>query len=277
MSAATPTAGWPGDDPAAMPDRRPGLPLRHYAELIRFKVGCELRAEAERTYVGFLWWVVDPVVSLFVYYLVFAVLFERGGPEFVPFLFVGLLTFRWLNTCVAHGATSIAQETGLMQQVYLPKVVFPIVSVWVDTVKFACAFVLLLLFLWGMGYQATPAWFALPLILGVQLALICGLAFLCAAWTPFLPDLDVVLSHVFRMLFFVSGVFYAIESVPEAYRPWLRLNPMATLIEAYRAVLLEGQLPAAFPLLANAGLAVALIAVGAAMIRNFDRVYPKIH
>ncbi len=257
-------------------ERFPGMPLGHYAQLIRFKVSSELRSEAERTYVGFLWWLVDPIVSMLVYYLVFAVLFERGGPGFVPFLFIGLLTFRWLNTCVCHGAVSIAQETRLMQQVYLPKLLFPIVSVLVDTVKFACAFVLLLGFLLLLGHLPELAWSTLPLVLLVEFLLILGLSFVFAAMTPFFPDLDVMLSHLFRMLFFVSGVFYSIDSIPSEYQFALRLNPMATLIEAYRDVLLEGRLPEWPALVATTGLALGLLLVGAGMIRTFDRVYPKI-
>ncbi len=254
----------------------PGMPLRHYLQLVRFKVVTELRSEAERTYVGFLWWIIDPIVSMAVYYLVFAVLFERGGPDFVPFLFIGLLTFRWLNTCVCHGATSILQESGLMQQVYLPKVLFPIVSVLVDTVKFACAFVLLLALLVGLGYPVGAAWCALPVVLIVEFALILGAACLLSAAMPFLPDLEVMLSHLFRMLFFVSGVFYAIDSIPVEYRFYMRLNPMATLIEMYRAILLHGSWPAWEALAWRRGASLVLFGTGYAVIRRFDRQYPKL-
>ena len=276
MSAATPSEPLVPLDSTGEGATPNATPWRRYAQLVCFKVASELRSEAERTYAGFLWWIVDPVVSMFVYYLVFAVLFERGGPDFVPFLFIGLLTFRWLNTCVCHGAASIVQETGLMQQVYLPKLLFPLVSVLVDTVKFAFAFVLLLGFLGWLGHMPDATWVALPVVLGVEFLLILGLAFVFAAVTPFLPDLEVMLSHVFRMLFFVSGVFFAIDSVPAEYRLALRMNPIATLIEAYRDFLLHGAMPHWPTLLAGAGVALALMAVGAMMIRNFDRVYPKI-
>lgn len=253
----------------------PGMPLRHYRQLVRFKVATELRAEAERTYVGFLWWIVDPIVSMAVYYLVFAVLFHRGGPDFVPFLFTGLLCFRWLNTAVCHGARSILQETGLMQQVYLPKVLFPIVSVLVDTTKFLCAFALLVGYLAISGHPATLAWAALPAVLVVEFLLILGIACVLSAATPFLPDLEVILGHLFRMLFFVSGVFYAIDSIPEKYRFAMRLNPMASLIEAYRAILLHGAWPRFQALAWIAGLALVLLLGGWGVIRRFDRQYPK--
>jgi lipopolysaccharide transport system permease protein len=254
----------------------PQLSLGHYSQLVRFKVATELRSEVERTYIGFAWWIIDPIVSMGVYYLVFAVLFQRGGPDFVPFLFTGLLTFRWLNTAICHGAVSIMQENGLMQQVYLPKVIFPIVTILVDTVKFLVAFVLLLGLLVVSGHPPTVAWAALPLLMGVQFLLILGTSCVLAAAMPFLPDLDVVLGHVFRMLFFVSGVFYAIASVPVKYHFYLRLNPIASLIEAYRAVLLEGRIPAWEPVALIASASLVALTAGVALIGRFDRQYPKL-
>lgn len=163
-----------------------------------------------------------------------------------------------------------------MQQVYLPKMVFPFVSVLVDTVKFVCAFSLLLAALVLFEYPVGIAWVALPLVLGVQLLLILGASCLLAAAVPFLPDLEVMLSHVFRMLFFVSGVFYAIDSVPVEYRFYLRLNPIASLIEAYRGILLAGELPAWEPLAWISIASVVAWCAGYAAIRRYDCQYPKL-
>ncbi len=116
----------------------------------------------------------------------------------------------------------------------------------------------------------------LPLVLLVELVLILGTACLLAAAMPFLPDLEVVLGHLFRMLFFVSGVFYSIDSIPEEYRFYMRLNPMGSLIESYRMILLEDRIPGWEPLAIIAGVSCVALAVGFAIIRRFDRQYPRL-
>ncbi len=260
---------------AAIPDRAQNR-RSHYVNLVLYKVYAELRAESARTYVGFLWWIVDPVLSMAVYYGVFALLLDRGGAGFVPFLFVGLVTFRWLNMAIAHGATAIRENGNLMRQVYLPGIVFPAVAVLTDTVKFAVVFGLLLGFLWLSGYPVAIPYLALPVLLGVELLLIAAVASMLASVMPFVPDLEIILSNSFRILFFVSGIFFSISSVPEPYQLYLRLNPIASLIEAFRAVLLENQWPAWTPVLWIAALSVAGIALGARQIARYDRVYPKL-
>lgn len=262
---------------SAPPRASPAVPsARHCADLIAYKVYAELRAEAARTYVGFVWWILEPVISLGVYYAVFAWFMSRGGPDFVAFLFVGIVSFRWLAASISHGARSILQEGGLMQRVYLPKVVFPTVSVLTDAVKFLFVLAALLAFLRASGHPAGGAWAALPALLAVQFLLILALAYALAAVVPLLPDLQIVLDHAIRLAFFLSGIFYPIASVPEPYRFLLRLNPIAVLIEAQRAVLLENRLPDWGPVLAIAAASLAGVGIGVAQLRHFDRSYPKL-
>jgi lipopolysaccharide transport system permease protein len=245
-------------------------------ELVGFQVYADLRSESERTYVGFLWWVIDPIVSMAVYYLVFKVIFQRGEPGFVAFLFVGLVTWRWMTATVSRGSKSILQGASLMNQVYLPKIILPTVSILSDTVKFGIVFMLLLGFLGITGHAPSEAYLVLPVLLVTEFLLIIALTLLFAAVVPFLPDIQMTLDHVFRLLFFLSGVFYSIARIPEQLQPWMRINPMATLIEGYRAVLLEAQLPQWGPLLAVALVSLAGVLLGAALIARNDRVYPKL-
>ncbi|MDP8219081.1 MAG: hypothetical protein P9M03_10185 [Candidatus Theseobacter exili] len=94
-------------------------------QLTMYKAYAELQAESERTYAGFVWWILDPIFTLTVYYLVFQGVVSRGSENFVIFLCVGIVTWRWMQNTVMQSSTSILAGGGLMQQVYLPKIVFP--------------------------------------------------------------------------------------------------------------------------------------------------------
>ena len=200
-------------------------------------------------------------------FVVFGVVLERGGPDYVPFLFTGLVPWRWFTSSLPHAGNSLVQGRGLMQQVYLPKVILPTVTILTDTVKFAFVFVVLLVFLRVYGCPLELSYLALPVVVLVQLLLVAAGSYLVAALVPFFQDLTFVVDYVLRLLFFVSGIFWSIDAVEnEQYRYYLRLNPVASLLDAYRGILLAGEWPPAEPLLwiglaSLGGIAICGIAV----------------
>jgi len=249
--------------------------LSRYGSLILYKTYAELRAESERTYVGFLWWFVDPIVMMLVYYMVFTVILKTRSQDFLAFLFIGILSWRWFSTSIMHGANSILSARGLMQQVYLPKVIFPIVAVLTDTVKFLIVLTVLLVVLPFFGFPLAIAHLALIPVVVAQFLLVTGCATFAAAVVPLLPDLRMVLQNGLRMVFFLSGIFYDINVFPEEIRRFLYLNPMAVLIKMYRGIILEGTAPSflAIGAIIAAGVTVGLI--GYWVTRRLDFLYPK--
>jgi lipopolysaccharide transport system permease protein len=249
----------------------------HYLDLVGYKTYADLRAEASRTYVNYLWWVVDPLLALVIYYLVFEVLFERGGPNFVYVLMIGIVFWRWYAEAIAHGANTIMNNKGLMGQVDVPKWIFPVVCLLTDTTKFAFVFLLLMLFLLASGGAIGPALLAIPLMLLIQLLLIAGLSSLAAALVPFLPDLRYVVSTLLLLQMFLSGVFYQADTIPEQYQGLFFMNPMARLLNEYRVVLIEGRWPDMAGLAYVALLGLALVVLSIWLINRLDKTYPRLN
>lgn len=248
---------------------------RHF-ELILYKTYADLRVEAERTYIGFLWWVLDPIVSMCVYYLAFGVLFNIKTEDYVPFLFTGLVPWRWHLSSMGHAGNSLISGHNLMQQVHLPKIIFPIVTLLTDLVKFAFVFVILLAFLWIYGRPVGLSYLALPFLLFVHILFIAATSIVLASIVPFAADLRLLVDYLMRLLFFLSGIFWSIERVPEAYHSYVRLNPFFSIIEAYRDILLKNEWPAWSTLLVIAAVSVTGILVGVRVIAKNDRNYPRL-
>jgi lipopolysaccharide transport system permease protein len=146
-----------------------------------------------------------------------------------------------------------------------------------DATKFLVAFVLLLVFLWIFGLAPGGSYAALPLTLALNFLLIVGLIYPIAAVMPFVPDLYVIVENLLRVLFFVSGVFFEIESlaISDKVKAVLAHNPLAAAIGAHRAILLEHRWPEWSALVA-VGLpgAIGLVA-GLIVMARYDRVYPR--
>jgi lipopolysaccharide transport system permease protein len=250
--------------------------LQQYWDFLVFKTYADLRSEVDRTYIGYLWWVLEPVLYMLIFYLVFHVLLDRGTQNYVAFLLIGLTTWRWFQTGVMMASNTIISAKGIINQVYVPKVALPMVAVAINSFKFFVIFLILLVFLWVSGY--TPGWqyLWLPVLLFLQLSFVIGCSFILAAITPFLPDMKVILDNLLRGMFFISGIFFEIKSVDEPYQSYLMLNPMASLIDQYRQVLVGGLAPDFDLLLLVAVISVVFIVIGLFLLLRFDRVYPRL-
>jgi lipopolysaccharide transport system permease protein len=215
----------------------------HLVELILFSTYAELRAERARSYLGVLWWIIEPAMNMAVYYLVFAVVLKSGGPDYVPFLLIGLTLWQWFKSCVSHGGYAIWQQLPLVRQVKVPVQVFPSVQVLADSVKFVFILALLLVILWGYGYAPTWSYLALVPVLLVELVFAAGVAYFVSAAIPFLPDLRFVIEQVLQVTMFLSGVVFALDVVPQPWRGVFMLNPIAVLVDAGRGILMHGAWP----------------------------------
>jgi lipopolysaccharide transport system permease protein len=241
-----------------------------------YRALAELRAEAARAYLGFLWWIVEPILYMAAFYIVFGLVFQRGGEDFVPFLLCGLVVWKWFGSTVTSSSNAIPSNAGLIQQVYLPKYLLPAIVVVINTVKFLVVLGLLLTFLVLYGYMPGATWLALPVLVGIQLLLVIGVSGLVSAVIPFLPDLRLMLENIMMLLFFLSGIFFDIDASPQALKPLLWANPLAVLIDSYRSILLDGVWPDMQAL--GIVLFVSLISIGLAgyVLSRFDGTYPKV-
>lgn len=247
-----------------------------YSELILYKTYADLRAETERTYLGFLWWVFEPIMYMSVFYVFFGILLAQKTTNFVPFLLVGLTAWQWLKSCLSHGSETILGGYGLMQQVYLPKVIFPIILILTDTVKFIFIFVLLIIFLWLYGFSINITYLALPILLIVQLLFTTALTLILAAIVPFLPDLRFVVENVLLAVFFMSGIIVDANAIPEAYRVYYYMNPIVSIVESYRHILMDQVWPNWFALFIIGIISLIGIWFGNWLIRRFEYIYPKV-
>ena len=262
--------------------RRASLPAEivRYANVVRYQTYAGLRAEISRTYLGITWWLLEPTFSAMTMYVVFGFLLPSAGASskaaFFPFLLVGTFTWQWFHNSVMLSANSIVLKSGVMQQVYLPKAVFPLVSVLNGTWKFLCTFGVMTVALWLLGYPPSPAYLALPLVILLQFSLNLAVGLPLAVWIPYFRDGTAVISAVLGFVGLASGIFFRPSQVPANYAPVVNYNPVANLLTAYRTILLERQWPDWWALGRGALVAAVLLTAGGTLVRRFDLKLPKI-
>lgn len=248
---------------------------KRYVPVAYYMAVAQAKHEFAGTFGGILWWFGEPVIYTLIYYFVFAVVFNAHVENFIAFLMLGLVTWRWFSRAITSAATSVARGSPLMRQVDIPKVIFPLESVIVESYKFLVALAVTMAGLMLAGSLAYQTLYTLPLVFIVSFMLLLGTGLVTSAIVPFFPDLKNIIPLFFRGLIFLSGVFYQIEQVPEAYRSYFYLNPLAHLIEAFRDVMLFGQMPD-FRALLVIGLLSALICTAGLYIHwRYNRVFAR--
>ena len=252
------------------------MKTRQAITLVFYKAYADLKAESTRSYLGFLWWLIEPVLYLFAFYILIVMVLERGGPDFVPFFLCGAVVWKWFDSGIKGGVHSISAQRGLLQVVYVPKYIFPMTAVISSTMKFMPLIVSFLVFLVIYGAPFRPSWFALPFIFVTQLLLILSLSILVSAISPFLPDIKVAIDNGIMLLFFISGIFFDINEVNEPLRSYLLINPMANLIDEYRNVLMRGQGPDIERLVVTAFASLIVASLALLLLKRLDKKYSKL-
>lgn len=249
---------------------------RQLGVLVAFKALGELRTERQRTYLGFLWWFFEPLFLMVVFYLVFSVFMNRGGEDYVAVLLCGLVLWQWFGSTIMHCTTVIQGALPLLRSVRVEPAVFPLATFVADTIKFTIVLVVLVVVLAALGHPPNLAWLAMPVVLLAEALLACGACLIVASIVPFVPDLRFVISPLLQGMFFLSGVFFTMDSISPDARHWLEWNPMAVLIDCGRKILLYGELPDPWRVGRILMMAVLVLGVGVMLIRTFSRRYAKL-
>ncbi|GAB6124832.1 ABC transporter permease [Humidesulfovibrio idahonensis] len=251
--------------------------LASLLDLLFYQARANLRAEISRLYLNFVWWVLEPCITMAIYYVVFGIFMNHTTKHFSLFLLIGTTQWQWFSATLSHSTPSIQAASELMQHVDIPKIVFPLEIVIRDCYKHVFVLLLMGLLLAVYPIPLSTSWLALPLITLVQGLCVMAAAITLAACCPFLPDLPYIVSAVLNVMVFISGVFFDVDSfVLPQHRYILYLNPMAGLIREYRRVILDGQWPD-WTYLATVALgAGACLLASVQAIKRFDRVYPRI-
>jgi lipopolysaccharide transport system permease protein len=245
--------------------------LRRYCGIILYRTIAGIKSEARQNYLGYLWFLLEPLLSTAVLYIAFTQITGKAGPQYVAFLLLGMISWQWFESSCMLGATAIKMKYGVLTQFNLPKYIFPIVSILVNTWKFLCVFIVILIVAAVMGYPPNTNYVYLPELLLFQLLLIIGITLPLSIGATLMNDLLTVVSSIFRLLFFMSGIFFDSSVVPENLKSWFYANPMAVFIESYRTVVIHNQVPHMARLTEAAAVGVGFLILGLVLHMYYDK------
>jgi lipopolysaccharide transport system permease protein len=214
--------------------------LWEFRELLYFLVWRDIKVRYKQTVLGIAWAVLQPVLSMVVFTVIFG-RFAKIPSENLPyavFVYAGLLPWMFFSNSVSHGGQSLVNQQYLLTKIYLPRLFLPTASIGVALVDLAISFgvygVILAL------YGVMPSWQTVfvPLLVLLTAVAALGLSLLVSAMMVSYRDLRYVVQFMLQALMYVSPVVYPVSLIPRRYQWLLALNPMAGIIDGYRAAIL---------------------------------------
>jgi lipopolysaccharide transport system permease protein len=216
--------------------------MRYSWDLVTHLVGREFRLRYRQALLGWLWAVGTPLARLVVLTYVFTRVLPLGVDNYAVFVFTGLIGWQWFSGGISSATTAAVDRPELLFRPGLPRAAVPVIGVLTDGLDYLAALPVLAIFLLlGDGVPLTTL--ALPLILMVQFLLTVGLGFALCTANVYLRDINLFVGVATLLGWYLTPVFYPASAVPERFSLLLRLNPMAHILDAQRAVVIEGTLP----------------------------------
>ncbi|PYR95189.1 MAG: phosphate ABC transporter permease [Acidobacteria bacterium] len=224
--------------------------LREYTDLLHTLSLHRISVRYKQTSLGVLWAVLQPLLMMVIFTGVFSVLAKMPseGAPYALFAYTALLPWTFFSTTVANATNSLVTHTHLITRVYFPREILPITYLIAGVFDFAIGFFVLL---------GLMAWFHVPLTL--QMWNLIPVIALLAAWSLSVSlvlavvqvrfrDIGVALPVLLQLWMFGSPIIYPLSALPESWRTWYLLNPMAGIVSSCRDILLRGVAPDPVPL-----------------------------
>jgi len=212
-------------------------------DLVAYLVSSGLKAEHRNSLLGYLWWLLDPLLNTAIYYFVVVVVFRRGDDRYGLFLVIGMIAWRWFHATLNAASRSITSQAGIITQVSVPKAIFPIGVTLTQLFHFNFGLLVIGMFLLVFRVYASLEWLWMPYIVVVQFAFSTGLALVLAYISVFVRDMENLLGHILQLWFFGSPILWPESMIPSAYKWLLEINPISHLVGSYREVLLDHRAP----------------------------------
>jgi lipopolysaccharide transport system permease protein len=251
--------------------------LWHFRELLYFLVWRDLKVRYKQTVLGVAWAILQPVFSMVVFTIIFGHLakLDSEGFPYAVFVYAGLLPWTFFSAAVGLAGQSLINQQHLLTKVYFPRLFIPTASIGASLVDMGIsAAVYGAILAW---YQVMPSWQVvfLPALLLLTVVAVLGFGYTLAALTVSYRDFRFVVPFMLQAMMYISPVVYSVRMVPAKYQWVLALNPMAGIIDGYRAAILGR--PWNFTTLAvSSATALLLFVFGLYYFRRVERRFADI-
>ena len=214
-----------------------------YRHMLTTLVKQDISGRYKGSFFGFLWTLLNPLLMLLVYSLVFQFIFKSDIQNYPIYLFICLMPWNAFANTIATGTTCVSNNASILKKVYFPREILPLYIVISNTIQyfFSSVIIFIALLVSGVGIS----WYALllPVIVLIQAIFSLGMIMILSATNIYVRDVQYMMNPIMMIWMYATPILYSISMVPEKYIKLYRLNPMVGIMEAYQSILYNKVLP----------------------------------
>lgn len=251
--------------------------LYAYKDLLYFLAWRNVKVRYKQTAIGAAWAIVQPVMNMIVFSIFFGALAKvpSDGLPYPIFVYAGLLPWTFFSNVIRMAGNSVVEDEKLITKVYFPRLIIPSSVAGVELLDFCVAFVIYVLMMLYYQIPLTIQVLAVPFLLLLMVIVSLGVGLILSALTVAYRDFRYVLPFMIQLWMYVSPVIYPVSIVPEKWRFFLALNPMAGIIDAFRSALLGKPFDMA-TLGISAAVALTIFIAGVLYFQRLERTFADI-
>jgi ABC-2 type transport system permease protein/lipopolysaccharide transport system permease protein len=246
-------------------------------EAIRYRyallsmVKTELKVRYRRSFLGFLWSLLHPLLTMTVTSIVFSYIMRFELEQFVIFLFSGLLPFSFCSQSISLSSNSIINNEGFIKKIYMPKLIFPLVTILSNFINFILSMTCLFIIGTFIGIKVTQALFFIPFSLFLLLCFTLGGALITSSSVVFYRDLSHIYDVILATLFYATPILYPLKFLPIGLQTILKYNPFYYIVELFRKPIFENIVPGWDIIIGGIFVSVMFLIVGYTMFMSLER------
>jgi ABC-2 type transport system permease protein len=244
-----------------------------YRELIWALALKELRVRYKRSFLGFIWALLNPALLMLVLTIVFGTIMKFTVPHYPIFLLSMLLPWTFFSQSLAYSVESIVGNGELLKKVRVAKLVFPVAALLSNIINFLLSMIPLLLLVLALGFPVHWTWIYLPVpMLGLFLFTL-GVAFFFAAVNVYYRDVSHIVQIVLSAWFYFSPIIYSLDFIAAKHRWLFKLNPLLYVLNGFRLSIYYGILPHWSSVAMSLACGVVSLVIGYSIFHHYEKSF----
>ena len=242
-----------------------------YRKVVETMVSSTLKTRYKRSVFGIAWSMLGPLINYTVIGFLFSLTAKFQVKNFFIYAFSGAVIYNYISTALSLSVSSLVGNESYIKKIYLPKSVYILSSILMESVNFLLSTIALFLIAWAFGaLQFDLSMLFLPFSVFLTFLACFGAGLILSIAGVFFRDLLHVVPILLQSIFFLTPVFYPISAIPEKFHQYLVYNPFYIYIQLFREPIYSGKLPPTNFILSAMGISLVLMIAGLFVLKKFD-------